>query len=126
VRRERELERGDVPARSSVNEEAGAVAVPGVAAERAAGPRADDAVDGEAAAVLEAPYGGNRPRAADAVDRPRVEPASLECDLQSGDARAPESSGRDDQGEKNDGCGGEGSWRHNPERDAWPRRASNS
>jgi hypothetical protein len=98
---ELELQRGDVPARVPEVEVPAAEAVPGEAAERAACLRAHDAVDLDPRTGLEFADRLLRCRAGDAVDRPLVEPARVQPDLQRGDARI----GRRSLGDE--GCGDE-------------------
>src|SRR5205807_6307829 len=91
----------DVPACLADAERTGAEPVPGEPAERPAGLRADDPVDGDAGACLEPPNRLLCGRPRDPVDRPPVEPARVQADLEGGYARI---CGR---GLGDEGCGGE-------------------
>ena len=100
---EQELELGDVPAEGAQRERPAAERVPAVAAERGASPRPGHAVHGQVGAALERAHGSRRRRAGDAVDRPRVETAGAEGDLESRDRRPTGADRRSREGQKQRG-----------------------
>ena len=79
---EQELELRDVPSEGSAAERPAAEIVLPVAAERGARARAYEAVRGQPSPALEGLYRRGRVRAGHAVDRPDVEQACLERDLE--------------------------------------------
>ena len=84
---ELELERRDVPAGVAEIEAAAAEPVAAKRPRARARLRADDAVDGDVRALLEAADRLCGRRAGDAVDRALVEPMRAQADLKGGDAR---------------------------------------
>jgi len=85
VRAQEELGLGDVPTVIPEREGARAEAVTAVPAEGGAGDRPGNAVYGQPVPVLEDAHGGDGARADDPVDGARVDAATLQRDLQSGD-----------------------------------------
>jgi hypothetical protein len=105
---EQKLKSGHVPAHGGACEDAAAEWVPPESSERGAVAAVDDAVYRHAGPTLEAPNGGSGLRPRDAVDRARVETASLERDLERGHARVAHRRGRAREAEtRQSGKGGD-------------------
>jgi hypothetical protein len=121
VGREGKLERRDVPAGLPSPEQARSEAVASVPSQRTACVRPDHAVRDEAVPPLEALYGPDGAGAANPVDRAGVEPPRLERHLERRHPASGEGAGGRDDGEEDDSCDDERSWRHNPVR-VWFRR----
>lgn len=87
-----------------------------VPSQRTARLRPDHAVRDEAVPPLEALYGPDGAGSANPVDRAGVEPSRLERHLKRRHPASRQGAGGRGEGEKDDGCGDERSWRHNPVR----------
>jgi len=107
VAAELELQRSDVPAGMAAAHRATAVSRTTGASERAARRGSRDPVGGEARSPLYGADARRRARAADAVDRARVDARRAQGDLERGDAGAPGSAGRRRNGAGQRGESGE-------------------